>query len=113
MLRVFLKGNKKSWDEFLPHIEFAYNKVVHKTINISSFEAVYGFNPLTPMDLIPLPNVQHFIHKEGASRADFVRKLHERIKTHIQLQNEKYAKSNNKGKRKLIFEECDWVWLHI
>nr|KYP45360.1 Transposon Ty3-I Gag-Pol polyprotein [Cajanus cajan] len=109
MLRVVLKGNHKSWDEYLPHIEFAYNRVVHKTTNISPFEAIYGFNPLTPLDLISLPNVSHFIHKEGTSRADFVRKLHERIKNHIQLQNEKYAKSNNKGKRPMIFEEGDWV----
>nr|KYP34521.1 Retrotransposable element Tf2 [Cajanus cajan] len=92
MLRVVLKANHKSWDEYFPHIEFAYNRVVHKTTNISPFEAVYGFNPLTPLDLIPLPNVEHFIHKEGASRAKFVKKIHERIKTHIQLQNEKYAK---------------------
>nr|KYP34098.1 Retrovirus-related Pol polyprotein from transposon 17.6 [Cajanus cajan] len=113
MLRAVLKGNHKSWDEFLPHIEFAYNRVVHKTTNISPFEAVYGFNPLTPLDLIPLPNVEHFIHKEGASRADFVKKLHERIKIHIQNQNEKYAKQGSKGKKSMIFEEGDWVWLHL
>nr|KYP49715.1 Transposon Ty3-I Gag-Pol polyprotein [Cajanus cajan] len=76
MLRTVLKGNHKSWDEYLPHIEFAYNRVVHKTTNVSPFEVVYGFNPLTPMDLIPLPNVNHFIHKEGALRADFFRKSH-------------------------------------
>ena len=29
MLRAILKGNHKSWDEYLPHIEFAYNRVVH------------------------------------------------------------------------------------
>nr|KYP35358.1 Transposon Ty3-I Gag-Pol polyprotein [Cajanus cajan] len=56
LLRVILKGNKKTWDECLPHIEFAYNRVVHKTTNLSPFEVVYGFNPLTPLDLIPLPN---------------------------------------------------------
>nr|KYP48027.1 Transposon Ty3-G Gag-Pol polyprotein [Cajanus cajan] len=100
-------------DEYLPHIEFAYNKVVHKTTNIFPFEVVYGFNPLTPMDLIPLPNVNHFIHKEGASRDDFVKKLHERIRTHIQLQIKKYAKSNNKSKKPIVFEEGDWVWLHL
>nr|KYP55727.1 Transposon Ty3-I Gag-Pol polyprotein [Cajanus cajan] len=113
MLRAVLKGNHKYWDEYLPHIEFSYNRIVHKTTNISPFEAVYGFNPLTPLDLIPLPNVNHFIHKEGTSRADFVRKLHEKIKTHIQMQNEKYAQSNNKGKRPMIFEEGDWVWFHL
>nr|KYP38571.1 Transposon Ty3-I Gag-Pol polyprotein [Cajanus cajan] len=42
MLRAVLKGNHKSWDEYLPHIEFAYNRVVHKTTNISPFEVVYG-----------------------------------------------------------------------
>ena len=31
MLRAILKGNHKSWYEYLPHIEFAYNRVVHKT----------------------------------------------------------------------------------
>jgi len=29
LLRVLLKGNHKSWDEYLPHIEFAYNRVVY------------------------------------------------------------------------------------
>jgi len=51
-----MKENHKSWDEYLPHIEFAYNRVVHKTTNISPFEVVYGFNLLTPLDLLPLPN---------------------------------------------------------
>ena len=47
LLRVVLKGNNKSWDEYLPHIEFAYNRVVHSTTKLSPFEVVYGFNPLT------------------------------------------------------------------
>jgi hypothetical protein len=28
---------------------------VHSTTGFSPFEIVYGFNPVTPMDLIPLP----------------------------------------------------------
>nr|KYP38791.1 Transposon Ty3-I Gag-Pol polyprotein [Cajanus cajan] len=51
LLRVLLKGNKKTWDDCLPHLEFAYNRVVHKTTNLSPFEVVYGFNPITPLDL--------------------------------------------------------------
>jgi len=39
-LRSIMKGNHKFWDEYLPHIEFAYNRVVHKTTNISPFEVV-------------------------------------------------------------------------
>ena len=37
----------------MPFVEFAYNRTVHST-TFSPFEIVYGFNPLTPMDLIPL-----------------------------------------------------------
>nr|KYP33972.1 Transposon Ty3-I Gag-Pol polyprotein [Cajanus cajan] len=64
MLRAILKGNKKSWDDYLPHVEFAYNRVVHKTTKMSPFEIFYGFNPLTSLDLLPLPDVASFIHKE-------------------------------------------------
>jgi len=108
-----MKGNHKSWDEYLPHIEFAYNRVVHKTTNISPFEAVYGFNPLTPLNLLPLLNPQDFVHKEGVTKVEFVKKMHERIMNKIQQQTEKYRKHNNKGKREVIFEEGDWIWLHL
>ncbi|XP_052725959.1 uncharacterized protein LOC128194409, partial [Vigna angularis] len=64
LLRVILRGNNKSWDEHLPHIEFAYNRVVHKTTNLSPFEVVYGFNPITPLDLLPLPLVWLHLRKE-------------------------------------------------
>ena len=77
--------------------------MVHKTTNISPFEVVYGFNPHTSLDLLPLPNPQEFVHKEEVTKADFVRQLHERIKDQIQKQIEKYIKHNSKGKREIIF----------
>nr|KYP53289.1 Transposon Ty3-I Gag-Pol polyprotein [Cajanus cajan] len=40
MLRAILKGNKKSWDDYLPHVEFVYNRVVHKTTKMYLFEIV-------------------------------------------------------------------------
>ena len=39
--------NLKVWEECLPHVEFAYNKVVHSTTNMCPFEIVYGFKPIT------------------------------------------------------------------
>ena len=75
LLKALLKGHHKSWDEYLPHVEFAYNKGVHRTTMQSPFEVVYGFNPLTPLDLIPLPLHTSFIHKEGVSRSKFEKKI--------------------------------------
>nr|KYP38909.1 Transposon Ty3-G Gag-Pol polyprotein [Cajanus cajan] len=114
LLRIILKGNKKTWDDCLPHIEFSYNRVVHKTTNLSPFEVVYDFNPLTSLDLLPLPNTTSLFHKEGVSRADFIKRYHEKVKSHIEKAPKKHAKYNNKGrKKKLIFEEGDLVWLYL
>jgi len=74
---------------------------------------VYGFNPFAPLDLLSLSNPQDIIHKEGASKVEFVGKLHEKVKNKIQKQSERYAKQSNKERREIIFEEGDWVWLHL
>jgi len=84
MLRAILKGKHKSWDEYLSHIKFTYNRVVHKTTKVSPFEVVYELNPLTPLDLISLPTYSDFIHKEGVFKDEFVKKMHEKVKLQIQ-----------------------------
>ena len=65
--------------------------MVHKTTNISPFEVVYGFNPQTPLDLLPLPNPREFVHKEGVTKVEFVKKLHERIKNQININKLRYT----------------------
>ena len=47
LLRAVIEKNIKSWEECLPYVEFAYNRVVHSTTQHSLFKVVYGFNPLT------------------------------------------------------------------
>jgi len=66
---------------------------------------VFGFNPLTHLYLITLPNPSDFIHKEGVSRFEFVNKSHERVRSQIQQQPEICIKHNNKGKREVTFDE--------
>ena len=112
-LRTVLRNNLKTWEACLPHVEFAYNRAVHSTTNCSPFEVVYGFNPLTPLDLLPMPNVSVFKHKEGQAKADYVKKLHERVKDQIERKNKSYAKQANKGRKKVVFEPGDWVWVHM
>jgi len=99
LLRVVLKGNHKSWDEYLLHIEFSYNRVVHNTTKLSPFEVVYGFNPLTPLDLLPLPFSFDFVNKDVVSESQFIKDFHAKVKSQIQAQMEKIAHSKNKGKR--------------
>jgi len=45
------------------------------------------------------------VHKERVTKAEFLKKMHERIKDQIQQQTEKYLKHSNKGKREIIFRK--------
>jgi len=81
----------------------------HRTIEISLFEVVYGFNPLTLFDLIPLPTLFDFVHKERVSESNFMKDLHEKVKTQIHQQTKRYTKYKNKWKREFIFSKGDLV----
>jgi hypothetical protein len=76
LLRAVLKKNLKMWEESLPHVEFAYNRVVHSTTKFSPFQIVYGFNPVAPIDLLPLP-VQEHVNIDASKHADLIKKIHE------------------------------------
>ena len=96
----------------MPHVEFAYNKSVHSLTHFSPFEIVYGFNPLTHLDLLPLPVNEH-VNLDRKKKADFVKQLHEKTRQNIERRTEQYATQANKGRKKVVFEPGDWVWLHM
>ncbi|PKI60108.1 hypothetical protein CRG98_019516 [Punica granatum] len=108
LLRVIIKKNIKTWEKYLPHVEFAYNISVHSATKFSPFEIVYGFNPLTPLDLSPLPLSEH-VNLDGKTKAELVKQIHEKARLNIERRTEQYAKHANKRRHKLIFEPGDWV----
>jgi len=112
LLRAIIQKNLKSWEECLPFVEFAYNRTVHSTTGFSHFEIVYGFNPLTPMDLIPLP-FEERVSLNGEKKAKMVRQLHEGVPLQIEKKNKLYAAKANKGCKLVVFQPADWVWVHM
>ncbi|WVZ81178.1 hypothetical protein U9M48_028589 [Paspalum notatum var. saurae] len=112
MLRAVLKKNLKMWEECLPHVEFAYNRVVHSTTKVSPFQVVYGFNLRAPIDLLPLPTSER-VHHDAKERADFILKLHKTTKDNIEKMNERYRDAGNKGRKQINLEPGDLVWLHL
>jgi hypothetical protein len=83
LLRLMIRKNPREWEECLPHVKFAYNRVVHSTMQMCPFEVVYGFKPITPLDLLPLPLHQR-ANMEASKRFDYVQKIHEKTKEAIE-----------------------------
>ncbi|KAL4325890.1 hypothetical protein GQ457_11G026160 [Hibiscus cannabinus] len=110
--RSIIKKNIKTWEDCLPHVEFAYNHVVHSATKMSPYEVVYGFNPITPLDLLPLPREQ-VLNSDGQSKAEYVRKLHQQVKENLERRTQQYEKQANKGRKRVTFEVGDWVWVHF
>jgi hypothetical protein len=112
MLRAVLKKNIKMWEDYLPHIEFAYNRLLHSTTKMCPFKIVYGLLPRSPIDLMPLPTSEK-LNFDAKQRAELMLKLHETTKENIKCMNAKYKSAGDKGRRKMIFEPRDLVWLHL
>jgi hypothetical protein len=96
----------------LPHVEFAYNRAVHSTTNLCPFEIVYGFKPIAPIYLLPLP-LQERTNMEASERATYIKKIHEKTKEAIELKAVRKATSMNKHRKKVLFESGDLVWIHL
>ncbi|KAK1644996.1 hypothetical protein QYE76_062801 [Lolium multiflorum] len=112
LLRSMIKKNLKEWEECLPHVEFAYNRAVHSTTELCPFEVVYGFKPITPLDLLPLP-IHERVNMEASKRADFVRKIHVKTKELIEKKGKSNAARMNKKRKEMLFKPGDLVWVHF
>ena len=76
LLRSIIQRNLKSWEDCLPFVEFTYNRAVDSVTHGSPFEVVFGFNPLTPMDLCPLP-ISKLVNVNGESKTEYVKRLYQ------------------------------------
>ena len=89
-------------------VEFAYNRAVHSITQLCPFEMVYGFKPITPLDLLPL-TLHERVNMEASKRADFVRKIHEKTKEAIEKKGKYNAARVNKKRKEVIFQPGDMV----
>ena len=112
LIRALIKKNLKAWDLLLPQAEFAYNRSISQTTGCSPFEIVYGKNPITPLDLVPLKRNANF-SGEADERAKYIKKLHEQVRDTIMKHTERYAQRANKHRKRVVYQVGDLVWIHL
>ncbi len=112
LLHVLIKKNIKEWEECLPIAENAYNRARHSTTGKSPFEVVYGFNPLSPLDILPLP-LQERTNLDTSARASYIKKMHEDTRHTIECQVQQLATKLNVNKQPMVFNIGDLMWLHL
>ena len=85
-----------------------------KTFNTSSSPSVvvYGFNPLSPLDILPLP-VQERTNLNASARASYIKKMHVDTRHTIERRVQRLATKLNVNKHPMIFNIGDLVWLHL
>ena len=70
------------------------------------------FLPRAPTDLLPLPSLEK-VNFDAKERAELVLKMHEMTKKNIECMNAKYKLAGSQGRKSLVFELGDLVWLHL
>jgi hypothetical protein len=64
------------------------------------------------LDLTSLP-VSERVNLDGKKKAEFVKMIHEKARLNIERRTKQYVHQANKGRKKVVFEPGDWVWLHL
>ena len=64
------------------------------------------------MDLLPLP-LQEQVNLDAITRSELIKRLHEDTRRNIEKKSTQYAKQANKGKKQVLFQPGDLVWLHL
>ncbi|XP_070004699.1 uncharacterized protein [Nicotiana sylvestris] len=98
-----------SWDDHLLLIEFAYNNSFHTSIQMASFEALYGRRYRSPIGWFEVGEAELIGPDLVYQAMEKVKLIKERLKTAQSHQNS-YLDVRH---RDLEFKEDDWVFLKV
>ncbi|GKC75614.1 putative reverse transcriptase domain-containing protein [Tanacetum coccineum] len=112
LLRSLVRENPRQWDLVLPQAEFSYNRSQNRTTGKTPFEVVNGVNPITPLDLTPLPTPTRF-SSSGEEQAHQVQQIHTQVRARIERQNQKYKEHADTHRKRVVFKEGELVWIRL
>ena len=109
MLRMYVSERQNNWVDYLPLVEFAYNSSWHASIQMTPFEAMYGYNCSTPLNFSD-PDNKVEISRQMLERMDLELS---KIRQHIKEAQKKQKLYYDKHRRPLSFNSGDLVFLKV
>jgi len=73
---------------------------------------VYGNDPLSPIDLTPLP-LKEIMSTEESKWVKEIQELHKGVQGQIEKSNDRYQSQDNKHRKQALFQPGDLVWVHL
>ena len=104
LLRSLVGDNPKHWDLTLAQAELAYNRSTNRTTCRSPFFILYGREPITQLDLAPIPITEH-VSVEGDDRSRQIKELHEQVRDTIINNNGQYRDRANRHRKQVVYKK--------
>jgi hypothetical protein len=112
LLRSLVTEHHNSWDQILPHAEFAYNDSVNRSIGKSPFHILYG-TQLRGVSELPDSGQTATSSASAEEFAEAMKELHSKVKQRLQDSNQEYKHRADQHRRQLQFEVGDLVLAHL
>ncbi|XP_070036773.1 uncharacterized protein [Nicotiana tomentosiformis] len=109
MLRACVLDFKRSWDDHLPLIEFAYNNSFQASIQMAPYKALYGRKCRSPIGWFEVGEAELLGPNLVQQAMEKVKLIRNRLRTAQSRQNS-YA---DVRRRDLEFDVEDWVFLKV
>ena len=113
MISMYVNAQHSDWDEFLPHVVFAYNTSYQESMRTTPFYLVYGRQAVLPLDAVLLPVTPYDV----AQRMSYISK---HLVTARQLARDNLAQSQSKSRerynavhREVSYVPGQKVWLWV
>ena len=114
MLAKTISDNQKDWDQHIPRLMFAYRTTIHES---TPFHVTFGRSPTLPVDIMIGAPVKQ---KEATVLPQFVKDLHDSLRTVYSQVREGIKKSHQRNKTRydqhtvnMHFSIGDQVWLYV
>lgn len=108
-MRCLITEKGGSWVSLIPWAEWWYNSTYHSAIQMSPFEALYGYPPRKVASYLPNTTVVHEVDLALRSRDELLT----RLKFNLEQAQARMKTCADKHRSERKFEIDDWVYLKL